>query len=391
MESLEAMETISSSGRTQRVTIVGGGVVGCFLAYCLASANVPVTVIERERIGSGATGASAGNVQAVTGLAGPLQAALGAESLRRWRAYLPAIKEESGIDLLDHDVRYLYAALDARDVADLQTLTTTLQEQGLRTQWIDATEALALEPRLHPGVLGGMLHQDVVQMDALRCVNALETCVRARGGTFTYGEVTGLRRDGARVRGVELNDGSIVPCDTLVLALGGWTGVALERWLGVSLPIQPYSLQKIHVQVRGAPLACAVRWRDINIVTRRDGKVHVGSKHDDTGLLAQPSAAGRQWLMEGLQSILPGAEVDMVEAAAGLAAYIPDPERTPIVGRVPGVDDLYVAVPTTNGFLLSGLMASVLAATLINGEDDPLMQPMRPERSMPSLHLRGTR
>ena len=383
MESLRALEMASTSGSAQSVTIVGGGVVGCFLAYCLVSANVPVTVIERERVGAGATGASAGNVQAVTGLAGPLQAALGAESLRRWRAYLPAIKEESGIDPFDHDVRYLYAALDDQDVADLQTLTTTLQEQELRTVWIDATDARALEPRLHPGVLGGMLHQDVVQMDAQRCVNALETCIRARGGTFTYGEVTGLRRDGSRVRGVELNDGSIVPCETLVLALGGWTGRALERWLEVSCPIQPYSLQKIHVRVRGAPLACAVRWRDINIVTRRDGKVHVGSKHEDTGLTAQPSEAGRQWLMEGFQTILPGAAVDIVEAAAGLAAYIPDPERTPIVGQVPGMDDLYIAVPTTNGFLLSGLMASVLAETLINGKDDPLIQHMRPERSMP--------
>ena len=32
----------------QSVTILGGGVVGCFLAYRLARAGVPVTVIERE-------------------------------------------------------------------------------------------------------------------------------------------------------------------------------------------------------------------------------------------------------------------------------------------------------------------------------------------------------
>ena len=74
------------------VTIVGGGVVGCFLAYCLAIAGMPVTVIERERVGAGASGASAGNVQAITGLGSPVEVALGAESVRRWRHYLPAIK-----------------------------------------------------------------------------------------------------------------------------------------------------------------------------------------------------------------------------------------------------------------------------------------------------------
>ena len=95
------MATGSPPSRTSSVTIMGGGVVGCFLAYCLALAGMPVTVIERERIGAGATGASAGNVQAVTGPCGPLEAVFGAESLRRWRHYLPAIKEESGIDTLD--------------------------------------------------------------------------------------------------------------------------------------------------------------------------------------------------------------------------------------------------------------------------------------------------
>ncbi len=275
--------------------------------------------------------------------------------------------------------------MDEREVADLQTLTATLQAEGLRTEGIDARAVRELEPRLHPDILGGMYHQDVVQMDVQRCVDALETIVRARGGTFINGEVTGLRRDGNRVQAVELRDGSSVSCPSaLVLALGGWTGVAVSRWLGVSLPIQPHSLQKLHVRPRGAPLGCAVRWGGLNVVTRRDGMVHVGSKHEDTGLVAQPSEAGRQWLMERFEAILPGVEVDIVEAAAGLAALIPDPARTPILGRLPGLDDAFVAVPTTNGFLLSGLMASALGTYLAGGVEDPLMSHMRPGRPMPS-------
>lgn len=374
------MATVSPPSRTSSVTIMGGGVVGCFLAYCLTLAGMSVTVIERERMGAGATGASAGNVQAVTGPCDPLEAVIGAESLRRWRRYLPAIKEESGIDPLDHEVRYLYAALEDQDVAELQTLTSELQAQGLNTEWLDAAAALDLEPRLNLGILGGMLHQDVIQMDAQRCVNALETIVQARGGMFIEGEVTGLRLDGDRVHGVTLSDGSTVACETLVLALGGWTGIALSRWLGMSLPIQPYSLQKLHVQPIGAPLGCAVRWQGINIVTRRDGNVHVGSQHEDTGWTARPSAAGQQWLLDGFRTILPGVEVNLVEAIAGLAAFIPDPQRTPILGRVPGMDNIYVAVPSTNGFLLSGLMASSLADYLVSGREDPFMHHMRPDR-----------
>lgn len=367
------------------VMIVGGGVVGCFLAYCLVTAGMPVTVVERERVGAGASGASAGNVQAITALGSPLEVALGAESMRRWRHYLPAIKEESGIDPHDHEVRYVYAALDEQEVSELQALTAALQAEGLNTEWMDARTARGLEPRLHPGILGGMYHQDVVQMDAQRCVNALETIVRARGGTFIDGEVTGLRRDGSRVQALELRDATVVPCPhALVLALGGWTGMAVSRWLDIALPIQPYSLQKLHVRPRGAPLGCAVRWGGLNVVTRRDGMVHVGSVHEDTGLAPRPSDTGRQWLMERFAAILPGVEVDVIEAVAGLAAFIPDPERTPLLGRLPGLDDVYVAVPTTNGFLLSSLMASTLATYLKSGTEEPLMPHMRPERPMPS-------
>jgi hypothetical protein len=39
---------------------------------------------------------------------------LGAQSLQLHRTFLPAIKESSGLDPLDHEVQYFYAALDAQ-------------------------------------------------------------------------------------------------------------------------------------------------------------------------------------------------------------------------------------------------------------------------------------
>ena len=113
------------------VTIIGGGVIGCFLAYRLALEGVPVTVIERQSVGAGATGASAGNVQ--PGVMGGIVDAqgvlgtLGAQSLRLHRTFLPAIKESSGLDPLDHEVQYFYAALDAQEVAETQHFAAALQ------------------------------------------------------------------------------------------------------------------------------------------------------------------------------------------------------------------------------------------------------------------------
>ena len=87
------------------------------------------------------------------------------------------------------------------------------------------------------------------------------------------------------------------------------------------------------------------------MVARRDGVVHVGSKHDPIGFEPRPTEEGRHWMLERFQTVFPGLPAEVVEARAGLGAATPD--RTPIVGPVPGGAGVYVAVPSTNGFLLS--------------------------------------
>jgi len=366
------------------VTIVGGGVIGCFLAYRLALEGVPVTVLERQHVGAGATGASAGNVQpgvmgGITDAEGIL-GALGAQSLRLHRTFLPAIKEDSGLDPLDHAVQYFYAALDEREVAETRQFTTALQEHGLRAEWIDGATARVLEPRLAPHFLGGALHQDCFQMDAYRFVSALSQAAQRHGARVQQGEVVGLRRAGERVTGVVLQDGTTVESTTLVLTMGAWTGVALAQWLGLAVPIGPYPLQKLHVRPAGPLPRCAVRWGEVNMVARRDGVVHVGSKHDPTGFEARPTEEGRHWMLERFQTVFPGLPAEVVEARAGLGAATPD--RTPIVGPVPGCAGVYLAVPSTNGFLLSAVMADILTALLVRGEQHALLPKLLPEQAM---------
>ena len=71
------------------VAVIGCGAVGCFTAYRLAAMGVPVTLIDQEGPGSGATGNSAGNVQPASGDDDSYKIALGAESLALWRKHLP--------------------------------------------------------------------------------------------------------------------------------------------------------------------------------------------------------------------------------------------------------------------------------------------------------------
>jgi glycine oxidase len=296
------------------------------------------------------------------------------------RTFLPSIKEDSGLDPLDHEVQYLYAALDEQEVAETRQFAAALQEHRLRVEWINGPAARALEPRLAPHILGGALHQDCFQMDAYRFVTALSKAAQRHGAQLQRGAVVGLQRTGARVTGVLLKDGTTVSCETLVLAMGAWTGVALAQWLDLSVPIGPYALQKLHVRPAGPLPRCAVRWGDVNMVARRDGVVHVGSKHDPTGFEARPTDEGRHWMLERFQTVFPGLPAEVVEARAGLGAITP--ERTPIVGPVPDWANVYVSVPSTNGFLLSAVMADILTALLVRSQQHPLLSQLLPVQAM---------
>ena len=368
------------SSRPERVCVVGGGVIGTFIAYRLACEGVAVSILERNRLGSGASGASAGNVQTLSSEFKGFHKELGQESLALYRKLLPSIKEESGIDPLDQETRYLYAAMDEEHAAEIRGEESQLIKEDMKVEWIDGQEARELEPRFSPQLLGGLLHSDCVQMDAGRFVNALGRAAQRRGAYVAGSEAVGLERDGSRVTGVRRKDGTVLSCDVVIAAMGAWTGPALSDWLDVSLPIRPRSLQKVHLFTADDPLNCAVRWDGVNIVSRRDGMTHVGSKRDDFGFDAHPTEEGRRWLLDRSSTVLPGLEARVAEAWAGCA--VATPETVPILGPIDEFEGVHVAVPSSNGFLLAAVLADILTSFLTKGEEHYFMNEMLPRRAV---------
>ncbi len=362
------------------VAIIGGGVIGCFLAYRLSKEGVPVTVIERKGVASEASGASAGNVQPATHTYGQFQTDMGVESLALFRRWLPEIKADSGQDFREQDVRYLYAAMDEDEVRQTRSFTDELRDAGLRVEWVDARTAQDLDSRLSPEILGGMLHHDCMQLDPYLFTNALSHAASRHGARLVNGEAVGLDTASDRLTGVRLAGGDVVPCDTAVMAMGAWGGDALQRWLGVSLPIGPYPLQKLHLQPEGPPLGCAVRWMETNMVHRVDGLMHLGSKHDDTGFDARPTEDGKEWLLQRVRKIFPGLKFQIAEVAAGCGAGTPG--RVPILGYVGDVSGVYMAAASSNGFLLSAFIAQVLTNLLVHRHAHPILHEMTPQRAL---------
>ena len=366
--------TSSQNDLDGTVAVVGGGVVGCFIAYRLVSMGVTVTLVEQAGPGSGATGNSAGNIQPASGDDDAYKIALGAESLALWRKHLPQIKEAGRIDYREQDVRYLYASINEDEESEVRRILKGVQAAGLRAEWVDGSTAREIEPRLSQSITGGMLHQDCIQMDPKLFMAAFAKAAEAQGVTIRRQvQAVGLDTTGGRVSGIELQDGSTLECSSAVLATGAWTLKVMSEWLGYDLPVEPFGLQKLHLGLGTAkPLNCAVRWNGVNIVCRRDGLVHAGSRFDPAGFDSQPSPDTERWLLEQVAEIIPGFEPASVENIAAFAASTP--ARIPLVGRLPGINGVYLAVPSTDGFLMAAVLAEMTADLLVNGKTHPLME-----------------
>ena len=355
------------------VAVIGCGAVGCFTAYRLAAMGVSVTVIDQEGPGAGATGNSAGNVQPASGDDDAYKIALGAESLALWRQHLPRINEASKINYQDQDVHYLYAAIDEIEELKVRRILADVTAAGLRAEWVDGDTARELEPRLSESITGGMLHHDCVQMDPKLLMTALSKAAEAEGVTLRdRARAVGLALKGGKINGILLQDGSTLECSSVVIAIGAWTLKAMSDWLEYDLQIEPYGLQKLHLGLGIAPpLNCAIRWNGVNIVCRKDGLVHAGSRFDPDGFDSQPSSDSERWLMEQVAKIIPGFEPTGVENIAAFAASTPG--RMPIVGALPGADGIYLAVPSTDGFLMAAVLAEMTANLMVNGQKHQLM------------------
>ena len=55
-------------------------------------------------------------------------------------------------------------------------------------------------------------------------------------------------------------------------------------------------------------------------------------------------------------------------------------DRVPFLGPVPSMEGAYMAVPSTDGFLLAAVVAEILTKFILDGEQHPMMGQMLPDR-----------
>ena len=233
---------------TTDVAIIGGGAAGCAVAYYLAQSGVKSTIIEREGLGNQASGYSAGGLNPLTGIGipGPL-GAFGWESYQLHIELYESLKEQSGIDYQHRTVAKIDLAMEESDVAGLrETLELFQGVDGFNARWLEPEDIAKLEPRIAPGILGGVYEYGNDAVDSHNLTKAFAAAAEKMGSTVRAGNVQSLESSGGNVDRVVLADGEI-SCGQVVMAMGPWSRRA-ESWLGVYIPVDPLKGEIIRLE-----------------------------------------------------------------------------------------------------------------------------------------------
>ncbi|WP_210877753.1 GcvT family protein [Roseovarius autotrophicus] len=228
---------MSDLPKQARVVIIGGGVVGCSVAWHLTKLGwSDVVLLERKALTSGTTWHAAG-------LIGQLRASANMTRLARYSAELyTGLEAETGVATGFRQVGSISAALTAERLEELKRSAAMARAFGVPVEELSPTEIGARYPHLNlAGVTGGVWLPTDGQADPANIALALARGARMRGARVQERvKVTGIARAGRRVTGVDWQgeDGSAghIACDMIVNCAGMW-GHEVGRMAGTNVPL----------------------------------------------------------------------------------------------------------------------------------------------------------
>ena len=360
------------------VAVLGAGVVGCATAYYLAREGVKVKVVERDAIGSGASGYAVGVVNPLigTGIPGPSQP-LAEASFNLHRQLWPLLEDETGVDIQARLMPHLQLCMTEEEASEAQAeMGRWAEAEGFAARWLGAQEVRNLEPRVADDVFGAVLLQSVGVLDSYCFTLALARAAERHGAEIVHGRVEGLESDGGHLRLI-LDSGTIA-CDAVVVAMGPWSGEASE-WLGFPVPVSPLKGQILHLQALDPPLTHHIEGPG-QVLQKADGTVWIGTTEEPAGFDLTTTDEAREDLMGRALRTMPClSQLSLVRQTACLRPVTPD--RLPLVGRAPGWEEVYLATGgEKKGILLGPAIGQAIADQIITGDTSLPVRPFGVDR-----------
>ncbi len=365
-----------------RVVIIGGGVIGCSVAYHLAKLGwKDVVLLERKQLTSGTTWHAAG-------LIGQLRASANMTKLAKYSRDLYAgLEAETGLATGLKTCGSITVALSENRREEILRQASMARAFGVEVEEISPTEVKARYEHLNVSdVLAGVYIPSDGQGDPANIALAMARGARNRGAhVLEQVKVTGMARKGRRITGVDWQRGGEtghISTDMVVNCAGMW-GHEVGRMAGVNVPLHACE----HFYIVTEPIKGL---RDLPVLRVPDECAYY---KEDAGkfLLGAFEPNAKPWGMQGIpdsfefdqlpedfdhfEPILEAACNRMpLLAEAGIHTFFNGPESfTPDdayhLGLAPEMDNVWVAAGFNSvGIQSAGGAGMALAAWMDSGE-----------------------
>lgn len=365
-----------------RAVVIGGGIIGCSVAYHLAHAGwTDVVLLERDRLTSGTTWHAAG-----------LMVTFGStsETSTRMRQYTrdlyARLEAETGLSTGFKPVGFIEVAADADRLEEYRRVAVFNRHCGVDVHELSPAQVKELFPLARTDdLLAGFYVKEDGRADPVGVTMALAKGARLKGATILEGvAATGLATARGRVTGVRTAQGEIA-CEAVVNCTGMWAR-QLGAQAGVNIPLQ--AAEHYYLITEKIP-GLSPHWPVLE-----DPSSYGYFREEVGGLMVglfEPVCA--PWKIEGIpgdfsfgeippdwERMGPYVETAMRRVPASLTAGVrkffcgPEsftPDLRPVVGEAPELKNYFVAAGLNSiGILTGGGMGRALAHWVMTGQPD---------------------
>jgi glycine/D-amino acid oxidase-like deaminating enzyme len=363
-EPAEPLPRRALPGRAE-VAVIGGGVTGCSCALTLAQRGVRVRLYDAREIAGGASGRNGGF--ALRGAALPYDAAVTQLGRARARSFMELTEvalDQMG-ELAGDALRRVGSLRLAADDAEREALRAeheALRADGFAVEWAD--ELAAPLDRLYRGAI---LHPHDGSLVPARWVRRLARHAAEAGADI---------RERTPVAADELD------ADAVVVACDGFTAALLPELREQVVPTRGQVLITEQLRERVYERPHYARggydyWQQLP-----DGRVVIGGQRD-------AAFAEEETDVENVTELVQGRLEDLLEQLLGYRAPVAQrwagiwgttPDLIPLVGPIPGRENVWVAGGYSGHGNVPGFMCGDLVARAILGDQPPELELFDPAR-----------
>ncbi len=366
--------------KTAEVVVIGGGVIGCSVAYYLAKKGLKVIVIEKNQgLCFGASGANMGGL-VIQNFESPLL-----EFVRESIKMYGNLSEEIGYNIEYERLGCLQVIDDEDQYPNAVKHVESMRIKGINVQLLEGNEIRKLEPALGENLIAGTEDWEGGMVNPFKLSYGFARAAAKLGTSFLLStEVRKIGTNEEKIMSVDTDRGKI-ETDFVVNAAGAWAS-EIGEMLGISIPIRPLRGQAIVTE----PVPLNKRWRCIGdpgywatpsspktAEKTKDSVVRIGGRtvirQESTGNwligTSREFADNTRITMETIRRFAKGAmrfipklkDVNCIRAFAGLRplCYVDD---LPILGKVDSPSGFVLAT----GHSGEGIMLAPLTGKLIS-------------------------